>query len=96
MTNQIVRPKRMVDNEEQPLLWSDIKTFCDGLTKDELQQNVKVWGYEKGGGIYSIAVITEDLVNPTGDSIETISAYDDLEDEPIVMPKGTIVMELDF
>ena len=99
---QVVRPKRMNDkNEELTLKWSDIKSFCDTLTPEQLSQNVVVWGDYKGGGIYSIAIANDDLINPSGDGVEPKSLYEDeddfdVNDETIVMNKGQIILELDF
>lgn len=106
MAKQVVRPKRMNSNgEEKNILWSDIKEFVNSLTEEQLSQEVIFWGDENGGGIYSIAITQDDLINPSGDGVEPLSFYmnsensDDIEtakEEPIVIKKGTIILEVDL
>lgn len=107
MTKQVLRPHRLDENgNEKSIIWMDILNFCKTLTLEELHQDVRVWGDEKGGGIYAISVIQDDLINPSGEGVEMKSMYindsedeesrEMAEDEPVVMPKGTIIFELDF
>lgn len=106
MTKQIVRPHRLNEfGYERSLLWSDLKTFCNSLSEEQLQNEVRVWGEEKGGGIYAISEIQDDLINPSGDGLEMKSIYTESEDkddkeigeeEDIVVSKGSIILELDF
>lgn len=106
MTKQIVRPKRMDEQgNEKPLTWDDIKQFANTLTNEQLQQPAFVWGDEKSGHIFSIAETQDDLINPSGEGVEPKSLYaqsdDDFvkaitENEPIVLSKGRIILELDF
>lgn len=103
---QVVRPKRMDEKgEEKSLTWQDVKTFCDTLAESELNQNLQVWGDEKGGGIYAISIAIDEGINPSGDSIEPRMLYsksankEDREiahDEVTVVKKGTIILEADF
>ena len=107
MTKQLVRPHRMDEKgNEESLIWDDIFYFCLTLTPDQLKQPVKVWGEEKAGGIYAISEIQDDLINPSGEGVEMKSMYinesedeesrEIAEDEPVVIPKGTIIFDLDF
>lgn len=106
MTKQVVRPKRMSEHGfEKNLMWSDIKDFVNSLSEEQLQQELIVWGDEKGGGIFSIAIAQDDLINPSGDGVEPVSFYANSEDaddretaenESIVISKGSIILELDF
>jgi len=106
MTKEVLRPKRMNDQgDERSILWSDIKEFVNSLTDEKLQQEVIVWGEEKGGGITSIVITEDDLINPSGEGVEPISVYSNseneedrkiAEEETIVMTKGTLVLELNF
>jgi hypothetical protein len=103
---QVVRPHRLDENkEERSLLWSDIKAFANSLTEEQLQLEVKAWGDEKGGGIFSIAILRDDYINPSGEGVEPRSIYTDdpeykedcsEENEPAVYEKGQIILELDF
>lgn len=104
---QILRPRRMDEKgEEKSLLWSDIKDFANKLDKEQLRQEAIVWGENgNGGGIYSIAIATDDLIDPTGECLEPISDYANSDDEsdkeiaksePVVMKKGTLIIEVDF
>jgi hypothetical protein len=106
MTKQLVRPHRMdKKGDEKSLIWEDIYNFCLTLTPDKLKQPVRVWGGEKAGGIYAISEIQDDLINPSGDSLEMKSIYTDSEDkedreigeeEDTVVSKGSIIFEIDF
>jgi hypothetical protein len=106
MTKQLVRPHRMdKKGDEKSLIWEDIYNFCLTLTPDKLKQPVRVWGEEKAGGIYAISEIQDDLINPSGEGLETKSSYansedesdrEAAEDEAVILPKGTIIFDLDF
>lgn len=105
MTKQLVRPHRMDENgNEESLTWEDIYYFCLTLNTAQLKQNVRVMGDEKGGGIYAISEVQDDLINPSGEGLEMKSIYSNgdnedkeiAEDEDVIVSKGTIIFEIDF
>jgi hypothetical protein len=106
LLKQVVRPRRMDSkNEEAPITWDDLRQFCFSLTSDQLQQPVKVWGEEKGGGVFAISIAEDEGINPSGEAIEPRRLYAEAEDEfskeiandePTVLKKGTIILEGDF
>lgn len=94
--NQIVRPRKMDDNNnEKNLTWQDIKTFANSLTEDQLSQTVRYWGDEKAGGVFAISILNEDFINASGEGVDPVSNYEtsEIEDEPIIYTKGTILMD---
>jgi hypothetical protein len=107
LLENVVRPRRMEANdEERSLLWSDIKEFANGLSEHQLKQEAVVWGEnDNGGGIYAISITRDDLINPSGEYLETVGLYANSEDdddretartEQVIVKKGTIIIEVDF
>lgn len=93
--NQVVRPHRMDDNNnEKNIIWQDVKEFVNSLNEEQLQQPMRYWGEEKAGGIFAISILQEDFINPSGECVEPSSTYEFDEDEPIVYPKGTILLDV--
>lgn len=81
------------------MTYRELKNFCNTLTKKQLQQEVKIWG--EGISKQSIAeidVLKEDMINPSGDGAEPISAYKDdpeyAEGEAVVAKKGEIILHV--
>ncbi len=103
---QVVRPMRLDHKgNEKTMLWKDIKEFCDTLTAEQLEQDVLIWGDEKGGGAFAISILQDDMINPSGEGIEPKSFYAESEDEVdrataeeeiIVIHKGKIIIDVDF
>jgi len=89
----------------EKLTWAQVKAFCESLTAEELSEDVLVWGDEKGGMAFAISRTNDDAINPSGDGLEPVSFYANSEDpddreiaeyEPVVMKKGSIILEVDF
>ncbi|MFA6057262.1 MAG: hypothetical protein WC756_03615 [Taibaiella sp.] len=77
--------------------WSELKNFANTLTEEQLQQPVRIWGESFAADIESVEVLDEDMINPSGEGCEPVSAYADepetLEDEPVIYPAGRILLD---
>ena len=103
--DQILRPHEMDElNNEKAITWAHIKSFCDTLTAEELQQPVRFVGESKGGEVFAISKAAGDLFNPSGEGLERVDLYADSEDvsdretaeeESISFSKGDIFLEVD-
>lgn len=105
---KVLSPTELDDNgnkKKKPLTWADIKDYANSLSDEELKQPVRYCGEYKGGEVYSIYILNDDFINPSGDGIEPRSYYAESEDpddremaesEPIVLPKGSILLDVDF
>jgi len=82
--------------------WSDLKEFVQSLSEAELQQPVITWGESYSKRVHSISIMTEDMINPSGDGCEPLSAYTDdsdytdMVDEPVIVKKGEIRIDAYF
>lgn len=82
-----------------------LKNFVNSLSEDELKQPVRFWGEEVGGTIAAAEMLNDDYINPSGECCEPRAAHlaggefyeadSQMEDEPIVLHKGSVVFEVD-
>ncbi len=100
----IFRPGTPDANGNEFMTWRQLKAFLNTQPDTKLTGPVRWWGDEKGGTIHAISEAMDDLINPSGDGVETRSFYaesDDpedreiAEDEPVVMGKGSLIFEVD-
>lgn len=75
---------------------ADLKTQLEKLTPEQLQQPVRWSGEMRGGTIDTVWVLSEDHINPSGDGLEPVSAYDDDDDLDLDgetrTPAGTVLL----
>lgn len=104
MTKEILRPKRMKHNQEQPLKWQDLKELLNSLPDEQLQQDVVWWGDERGGSVHAVLETQDELINPSGEGCEPRTLYTQSEDESereigdteeIAYPKGQLILLVD-
>lgn len=102
---QVCRPHRMDGENELPMTWDDLKQFCNSMTPEELTAPLRAMGEERGGKVYGISKSADDLINPSGEGLETVHFYatsidaDDKEvadTEEIIMLKGQHVLDIDI
>jgi hypothetical protein len=80
------------------MTYREIKVFLEGLSANELDQTAIVSGVDGSptGYITQAEILTEDWINPSGDGVEPVSIYEDnpkdIEDEPIVLHKGQVLL----
>jgi hypothetical protein len=84
----------------------ELKAALEALTPEQLAQPARWWGEERGGEIERVAIVKEELVNPTGDCWEPLRSYqaevdsgrvtfDEIRADGGVIPAGTAVLEVD-
>lgn len=65
---------------EEIQTWYELKKFCNTLEGGQLGQPVKVWGEGFCHTVTSVEILEEDMINPSGDGAEPVSAYLDDKD----------------
>lgn len=83
--------------EKQKFTYRTLRDTIATLTDEQLDMEVIWAGDGRGGKLSGIWVVEEDQINPSGDGMEPVSAYDDdsdfdASDEPIVCEKGTVIL----
>jgi hypothetical protein len=87
----------MIEVNNEKFTFRDLKKVLDTLTEEQLNMEVRWAGDSRGGTMDSIWIVEEDQINPSGDGMEPVSAYDndpdfDATDEPVVCKKGTVLL----
>lgn len=91
------RDKTLIEGRN--VTYNDIAFILPSISVNQLNQPVIFWGDGTGGKFKKMFVLGEDHINPSGEGNEPISAYKDdpetLDGEPVTLPKGTIILELE-
>ena len=74
--------------------YSDLLIQLQRMTPEELKQDVAVIAERGGGFVESVWTADEDQINPSGEGIEPVSAYEDedVRHESVVVPKGRVLL----
>lgn len=82
-----------------PLTYADLKHHIDSLTPEQLRMHVFWYGERGGGEVYGLDIMSEDMINPSGDGMEPVSLYTDdpelLQTEKVVAKKGQPLLCVD-
>jgi hypothetical protein len=82
---------------EKKFTYRDLKQMINYLTEEQLDLQVRWAGDGRGGTLDKLWIVEEDQINPSGDGMEPVSAYDndpdfDASDEAVVCPKGSVLL----
>ena len=90
--------------QQQILTYKELKDFLENLSEKQLNQTIKIWVEDYGSheNNFSIGILDEDYINPSGEGAEPVSSYafdSDYKDifyekEPRVALSGDIYLYL--
>jgi hypothetical protein len=93
----------LTPTKRKPLTLADIAARILALAPEQQAQPALWYGEERGGAIYSIHVLADDYINPSGDGWEPVSFYAQRRDEhpdvdltDIVARKGDVFLVTDL
>ena len=83
--------------KREPMNFGQLLEQLQSLTAEQLAQPVILLQEGPHINVHEFVAFDEDQINPSGDGIEPVSAYDndpyfDMSDEPVVLKKGTPVL----
>lgn len=83
--------------EKKKYTYRELKDILNSLSEEQLNNEVMWAGDSRGGKIGSVWIAEEDQINPSGDGLEPVSAYDndpdfDATEESVVCKKGTLIL----
>lgn len=86
----------------------DLLTVLKSLTPQQLMQPIRTWEEGAVGRVYSVDILMDDFVSPSGEGCEPRSVYtdpthpgydaetaEDMEDEPVIYAMGTVLLSTD-
>jgi hypothetical protein len=82
-----------MESNEKKMTWRQLRDFCNSVPEEFINKNVHWVGEERGGIVKYAECFEEDMINPSGEGIEPVSAYTsdtdfDLSVEQVVFQKG--------
>lgn len=100
----------MSKRRDKAMTYGDLKKALDGLTPEQLAMRVGWTGEDTGGYVFSLWIVEEDHINPSGDGGEPVSevrkyliedgytpeeAQREIDSEPVVALKGQPLLMVD-
>lgn len=83
-----------MSNEKQPVTWRHVKDIVNQLTDEQLSQEVRIWGDERGEKCVSVTPLSEDYCSDDC-GYQPKSVFESEDDYDNEVPAGTPIIYID-